>query len=508
LRFVLVKTKTVDLTQIIYESFSMSQFNRRQFLQSSLAAGAFVSLSSVSSSKAMAANEEVNIAVIGCGGRGGEHLNQFSSLSGVNVAGLVDPDESRTGSAQRKFPKAKRYTDIRKMLEDPSIDAVTIASCNHWHCLAAIWAMEAGKDVYVEKPLSHSQWEGRQVVNAARKYDKVVQIGTQQRSSPIQDEAKKLLHEEKALGKILSVQVCRYGIRGSIGKRSTPLEVPSSVDYDLWLGPAADQVLYRDKFHYDWHWDWNTGSGEMGNWGVHVLDDVRNVVFRDSVKLPTRILAGGGRVVWNDAGNTPNVHFAYFDTGEIPTFIGLSNLPAEPGSKKGLNYRGVTSGYLVQCEGGYYSGRRGGGDAYDNQGKKMRSLKGSSGTSHAQNFIDAVRAQDNSNLKAEVAVGHDSTGWCNLANIGFQVGGQYKPDAFEEIVTPNEGAKRIWSDLQAQMESHLAAHGYKLSDSEIRVSPMLSHDPETERFTGPHAEGANALLKRAYRPGFEVPEIA
>lgn len=479
----------------------MAHLNRRGFLQSSLAAGVF--LAGSQSSKLLAANEELNLAVIGLGGRGGEHVRQFSSLPGVNIAGLVDPDASRSRGYLEKFPKAKAYTDLRKMLEDKSIDAVSIATCNHWHCLAAIWAMQAGKDVYVEKPLSHSQWEGRQVVNAARKYNRIVQLGTQQRSSPIQSQVKQFLHQEKALGDIKYVQVCRYGIRGSIGKRSTPLPIPKGVDYNLWLGPAEDQVLYREKLHYDWHWDWNTGSGEMGNWGVHVLDDVRNVVFQDQVTLPKRIVAGGGRVAWNDAGNTPNVHFAYFDTGKIPTYIGLSNLPAKPGTKETLKYRGVTTGYFVQCEGGYYMGRRGGGDAYDSAGKKIRSFSGRAGSSHAQNFIDAIRTRDASMLKAEIKVGHDSTGWCNLANVGFRAGSTFNLDQARDIGSDDA----TWNSLLDQMSNHLKAHGYSMTDAEIRLSPVLHHNPKTEQFTGEHASVANGFLKRKYRKGFEVPQV-
>ena len=151
--------------------------------------------------------------------------------------------------------------------------------------------MEAGKDVYVEKPLSHSQWEGEQTVAAAEKYKRICQLGTQQRSDPMQAEIKTFLHKEKGLGDIVSVQVNRVGVRSSIGKRSTPLLIPNDMDYDLWLGPAIDEPIFRDKLQYDWHWDWNTGSGEMGNWGIHILDDVRNVVFRLSlihISEPTR----------------------------------------------------------------------------------------------------------------------------------------------------------------------------------------------------------------------------
>ncbi len=178
--------------------------------------------------------------------------------------------------------------------------------------------IDAGKDVYVEKPLSHTQWEGRQVVNAASKSDRIVQIGTQQRSDPMQAQVRRFLHEEQALGKILYVQANRLGPRKTIGKRTNPLEIASTVDYDLWLGPAADQPIYRDKLHYDWHWDFNTGNGEMGNWGVHILDDVRNVAYQDQVTTPSRIVAAGGRVAWNDAGNSPNVHYALFETESFP----------------------------------------------------------------------------------------------------------------------------------------------------------------------------------------------
>ena len=309
--------------------------------------------------------------------------------------------------------------------------------------------MEAGKDVYVEKPLSHSQWEGQQTVAAARRYNKVCQIGTQQRSDPMQAEIKKFLHEEKALGDIVAARVNRYGIRPSIGKRDTPLPIDKDVAYDLWLGPAQDLPIYREKLHYDWHWVWNTGSGEMGNWGVHVLDDVRNNVFRDQVSLPKSILGGGGRVTLNDAGETPNVHFCYFDTGSIPVVIGLSNLPAAPGAKKSPAHPGPSSGYVVYCEGGRYEGQRGRGAAYDRSGKKIREFKGNGDVRHQQNFIDAVRAQDRTLLNSEIAVGNDSTGWCNLANIAFRCGKEFSRDTAGKVQLDQ------WNELLGEMDSHL-----------------------------------------------------
>lgn len=479
----------------------MSSFSRRQFMASAAAASAAMTFPSPV--KAGTAVDDVNIGFISCGSRAGAHMKAFDNIDGVNVAAVCDPDESRMGKAQTRFNKSKGYADLRNLIADKSIDAVVVATTNHWHCLAAIWAMEEGKDVYVEKPLSHSQWEGQQTVNAARKYNRICQVGTQQRSDPMQAEIKKFLHEEKGLGEILTARVNRFGVRGPIGKRATPLEIDSSVDYDLWLGPAQDQPIFRNNLQYDWHWDFNTGSGEMGNWGVHVLDDLRNNVFQDKVRLPTRIFGGGGRVAWNDAGNTPNVHFVYFDTGKIPTVIALTNMTAGGDAKKSPKHEGPGSGYIAYCEGGRFEGQRGRGAAFDKDGKKIREFKGGAGERHQQNFIEAVRSRKSSDLNTDVEMGHLSTGWCNLANIAFQTGKPFtKSDAAQ--VT---GDKGIWNSIVDEMGAHVAAHGVQLESDQIKLSPMLTIDPTTEAFTGENADVANAFLKRDYRAPYTVPEV-
>ncbi|TWU51726.1 Gfo/Idh/MocA family protein [Rubripirellula reticaptiva] len=480
----------------------MKTTNRRQFLSTAVAVGVTSSLASRSLT-AESANEEIRLGFIGCGGRAGKLLSQFEGLPGVAIAALCDVDADRLSSAKERFPAAKSCQDMRELIEDYDVDAVVIATCNHWHCLAAIWAMEAGKHVYVEKPLSHTQWEGRQVVAAVRKYDRICQVGTQQRSDPMQAEIKKFLHEEKALGEIQSARVNHYFIRKPIGKRDTPLPVAKNVAYDLWCGPAQKSQLFRDSLHYDWHWDWNTGSGDMGNWGVHVLDDVRNNVFQDSVALPKRILAGGGRVVFNDAGQTPNVHFAYFDTGSIPVVIGLTNLPGRPGSKKSPDHLGPGSGYIAYCEGGSLEGQRSRAVAKDTDGKVIKEFKGNSGdVLHQQNFIDAVRSHDRSILNAEASVGNDSTGWCNLANVAFRAGGSFNNDTAESVSLDD------WKNVLSAMGEHLKTYDQGLATDSIRLSPMLELDPKTERFVGSHADAGNPFLKREYRQGFEVPELA
>jgi hypothetical protein len=364
--------------------------------------------------------------------------------------------------------------------------------------------MEAGKDVYVEKPLSHTQWEGRQVVSAARKYGKICQVGTQQRSDPMQAEIKRFLHEEKALGKILGARVNRYGVRASIGKKSTPLQIPEEVNYDLWLGPAAEEPIYREKLQYDWHWDWNTGSGEMGNWGVHVLDDLRNNVFLDKVKLPKQIIGGGGRVVWNDAGETPNVHFAYFDTGSIPVVIGLANITAGPNSEEGPEHPGPGSGYIAYCEGGRFEGQRSKAVAYDSKEKVIKKFSGNSGNKlHQGNFIDAVRKRDSSVLKSDAETGHYSTGWCNLANIAFLAGKRFSEETAQKI----RGGSNLWGNLLTEKKRLLSAYDIDMEGGEIKLSPVLNLDPKTEMFSGDHSEEANRFLKRKYRKPYVVPEV-
>lgn len=483
----------------------MTKISRRQFVASGAAAGVMMSIpgSELRASRHMSANDSVNIGMVSCGGRAGQLAGQFSKIDGVNITGLCDPDSSRIGKMKETYNRAEGWADLRGLLDSDNVDVTVVATCNHWHCLAAIWAMEAGKDVYVEKPLSHSQWEGEQTVAAARRYDRICQIGTQQRSDPMQADIKKFLHEDKKLGEIKACRVNRFGIRPSIGKLDKPLEVEKNVAYDLWLGPAQDQPIFRKNLHYDWHWDWNTGSGEMGNWGVHVLDDVRNNVFQDKVSVPKRIFGGGGRVVYNDAGNTPNVHFVYFDTGSYPVVIGLSNLPEKPGSKKAAPHPGPNSGYVVYCEGGVYHGQRGNGTAIDNDGKVIKKFKGNRGdVAHQANFLEAVRKRDRSIQNAEVEVGHHSTGWCNLANIAFRAGDKFSSDQAKEINLEQ------WTTLIGEMEAHTAAHGIKLESDQIRLSPMLELNVDEGRFTGDNAESANKFIKRKYRKGYEVPELA
>jgi predicted dehydrogenase len=473
--------------------------SRRRFLRTAAAGAAAIAFTS---RNVLAANDTVNMGFIGLGGRGMYSAEWFGKLPNVKVAGVCDADAKMLDAAKKKYPTAKAAQDLRKIIDDKDIDAVVISTCNHWHALAAIWACQAGKDVYVEKPVSNNVWEGRKIVEAARKYNRVVQGGTQQRSDPVQVKIRDLIKSEE-LGKMQWVRGNRFGSRASIGKQAEPLKPPATVDYDLWLGPAQDEPMYRKQFHYDWHWMWNTGSGEMGNWGVHILDDIRNILS-DRCTLPPRILAGGGRVAWDDAGETPNVHVVYFDTGVVPVIFSLSNLPRKPGMSGSPAYRSIQSGYVIQFENGYYAGGRGGGASFDNAGKKIAAFKGDGGEAHAKNFIDAVRSRDYKSLNGEIEQIHYSSSWCHLANIAFRLGGQYGTE--QALAAAKDFAP--WKELVEGFETHLTANEIDPAKAGLKLSTMLSLDPKTEQFTGPTATPrAQELLRRVYRKPYIVPDV-
>ena len=482
-----------------------SIWNRRRFLQASATGVAAVATGATRVSAApRGPADKVRLGLIGLGWRGGQHLDALLKRDDCEVVALCDPEDTFLEAARAKAPKATFSRDMRKLLDQHDVDAVVISTCNHWHCLAAIWACEAGKDVYVEKPLSYTLWEGRQLIHAARKYDRIVQVGTQQRSDPLQAEVRRFLHDEKALGTIESVAVMRFGIREGIGKRETPLEIPKTLDYDLWLGPAADLPLYRSKVNYDWHWDWNTGNGECANWGVHVLDDVRNVAFRDAVTLPSAVSCGGGRVVWNDGGQTPNLLFATLEAGSVPVTFALSNLPARPGTKDPLQFEDTQSGYVVHAAGGSYHGRRGGGVAVDRDGKVIREFKGTTGgAEHYANFFAAVRSHDRQVLTADVAVGHDSTNWSHVINAAWR---SATDEGFISDGVPAGGEPT--AALAGILRAHVSAYGAEIPAAALHLSRRLEIDAGREAFVGDDDAAANAFLgPREFRKPFVLDAI-
>ena len=299
----------------------MSELNRRDFLKTtSVGAGAAALTMGLKPAKA-GANDTIRIGVIGLRGRGKSHINGFDALPGVEVVAMCDVDKSvlsqRASELEAKSQrKITRYIDMRRMFDDKSIDAVSIATPNHWHSLAGIWAMQAGKDVYVEKPLSHNIWEGRQLVKAARKYNRMCQHGTQGRSTPAIREAVQKLREG-VIGDVYMARGLCYKWRPSIGKKPDA-PVPPGVHYDMWLGPAPKRAFSENRFHYNWHWNWSYGNGDIGNQGVHEMDMAR---WGLGVGLPTQVQSMGGQFMFDDDKEVPNTQIATFAYPEQNTML-------------------------------------------------------------------------------------------------------------------------------------------------------------------------------------------
>ena len=467
--------------------------SRRQFLVGAAATGAAFSLFP---SRVLGANERVNIGIIGFGGKGGAHFKDFGAVPNVEIVAVCDADENRMGPAGENVAKHK---DLRRLLDMKDVDAVVIATPDHWHCLAGIMAMQAGKHAYVEKPISHYIWEGRKLVEAARKYDRVVQTGTQQRSCPAVQECAADIQAGE-YGKVLWAHCSRLGARDPIGKVDGPTPVPEGLDYNLWAGPAPMTPVMRKQFHYDWHWQWNWGTGEMGNWGVHYLDDLRHLLGWDDV--PNNVTAAGNRW-WDDDGETPNMHLSLMEHRGTQVVVDIRNMKdAGRGGDQGAVYLGGRGGNYLMCEAGFIRIARGGGKAYDQAGKMVKQYKGNGGAGHDANFVNAIREGSNASLKCEIEVGHLSTTMCHLANIAYRVGRAASVEELRERIGHHEDALNTLDSMVTQLEGK----EIDLERQPFMVGPKLSYDVKAEHFTGSHAEKANALVRLPSREPFVVPE--
>ncbi len=480
---------------------SSKRLTRRNFLAGTAVGGATLL---VAGSRVFGANERVPVGVIGCGGRGGAHVG-WAEKSGGQVVAVCDPDVGRMGSAANKAGgNPKQYRDLRKLLDDKSVDAVAIAMPNHWHALGTIMACEAGKDVYCEKPASHSIWEGRKMVEAARKYKRIVQIGTQQRSDPafltLRDKIRK-----RELGELQWVHSLWYAHRGPIGNVDGPQTPPDNVDYSLWCGPRYMVPLRRKRFHYDWHWFWEYGNGDMGNRVIHTIDDVHHVLDIGE-DVPVEMMGAGGRFKYDDDATTPNTEIIVMKW-KVPIIFGSRNLPYvdEKGNKKGTSvYRRFGRGFrftnLIKCENGFFAVSRGGGAVYDNDGKQTEKIKGDGGSGHMRNWLDAVKSRKVEDLRADVLGGHLSSVMLHTGNISCRIGRRVDAGQVTEAVDGIEEAEETWK----QTVDHLKRNGVDLEKERPTLGPWLTFDPKTERFTGESAEIANLLVKEPYRPPFTI----
>jgi predicted dehydrogenase len=378
---------------------------------------------------------------VGIHGQGNAHIASFHNQPGAEVIALCDVDENVLQERASQYEKlsgrvVKCYRDMRQLFDDKEVDAVSFATPNHWHALCGIWAMQAGKHAYIEKPCSHNIWEGRQLVKAARKYNRMCQHGTQARSCPAVREAVQKL-KEGVIGELYLARGLCFKWRPSIGKVNGPQPIPQGIDYDLWLGPAQKKPLLRKSLHYDWHWQWDYGNGDMGNQGVHEMDLAR---WGLGVGLPTRIQASGEHFMFDDDQETPNTllcTFEYPQQGKILQFETrhwITNYEGGFGSNGDNNIGALfygSEGYMELTASSYktYLGK-----------KREPGPSGSGGSDHFKTFLTAARSGKREDLSADVEEGHLSSTLCHLGNIAYRVRRTIHFDPSTETIVSDQEA--------------------------------------------------------------------
>lgn len=489
----------------------MCTLSRRSFLKNSAlvsAAGAAATLSRPSVWAAPAgANDAIRIAIIGLGTKGRQHLKVLSTRDDVRVTALCDLDQTALDGAAKSAEANKVApfvtTDPREIMSRNDVDAVIVTAGNHWHALLSVWACQAGKDVYCEKPMTHTVWEGRKMIEAAQKYGRIVQVGTQYRSEKGLAEGIKFIHSGQ-LGKLKYVHAVYYGMRGSIGRR-TPW-YPTNLNYDLFCGPAPMAPLERSKLHYDWHWSWDTGNGELGNNGVHILDVALRIVQSDA---PARRVIGiGGRFLNQDAADTPNSQIAVYDFPNAPVIYEGRALSAKPGVAYMDAVAGIRVGVIAYCEGGYLTGLTG-SVAYDNAGKVIQKFAGDGGgLTHMSNFLSAIRSRNARELAAPVTIGHVSASICHYGNISLRIGQPAHSPAIAKALETFPAAGTIVEGMQ----KHLGAHGIDVDKQPLTLGDWLEVDAAQDTVAGvgsgdkARLERARYLVHEVQRPPFVIPE--
>ncbi|MBA3440033.1 MAG: Gfo/Idh/MocA family oxidoreductase [Pyrinomonadaceae bacterium] len=411
--------------------------NRRHFVKSAIA-GTLIGKSVIAQTSAASANEKVNVAFIGIRGRGKNLIGSFAALPDVNIAYLCDVDqkvlESGGADIEKKTGKKPQLAgDLRRVLDDKSVDAVVIATPDHWHAPATILACDAGKDVYVEKPASHNLKEGRLMVDAARRNKRVVQHGTQSRSRPSTQRAVEYVKSGK-IGKVYMAKAWDVQLRDDIGHKEDS-SVPQGVDYETWTGPALMLPFNENRFHYNWHWHWNYGTGDMGNDGVHQLDIARWAL---GVDHPTEVSGMGRKLFFQDDQQTP-------DTMNISLNFKDKVIQWEMRIWNPYMLEGVDNGVAIYgSDGMVHIGRwkgKSGFKVFDGKGEQVLFDDANEGDYHARNFIDCVRSRKSPN--AEIEIGHISTVYAHLGNIVARTGRKIKFDGETESILSDPDTSRL-----------------------------------------------------------------
>lgn len=478
---------------------------RREFVRSASAAGlAAIALQAHAGHGAR--RDTIRVGVVGFGGRGRDLIRVVRACPQMELVALCDVDRNILGGFEPENGGLLRFGRLQELLERDDIDAVVSATPNHWHTLVTMRACAAGKHVYIEKPISHNMHESRQVVAAARKYGRMVQCGFQNRSDPALLAFYGRLRDGE-FGKVLSVHGTCHRPRDPIGKTGQPLQVPESVDYQEWLGPAEDLPLFRPKLHYDWHWVFNTGNGDVGNQGPHEWD-LMNWALGDPEQLPATIRAAGNRFGWADAGDTPNVMACIGSSaGGIPFSFEVMDL-----KDGGPAPRGVGVGVLIETEAGIFAGGRGGGTFIPNRGDELEfrpseSEKGEDSTArHMQNFADAILAGDRSLLRSEAALAANSSAMAHMANIAWRTGSETSEYDLLAAFNQTSRSREMIARLADAPKLFGSKHGADVSQR-WQMGAELQFDAADYRFAGSTADPANRLMTRQYRAGYGLPEV-
>ncbi|TWU11178.1 4-carboxy-2-hydroxymuconate-6-semialdehyde dehydrogenase [Novipirellula galeiformis] len=485
----------------------ISKPTRRNFLKTTSAiGGSLIIMGTKATAGIKGANDRVRIAVAGVNGRGNAHIGGWMKAENVELIYVIDPAENVLQNrlkgiekrAEGKFT-TKGLSDFREALDDKSLDAISIATPNHWHSLMTIRAAQAGKHVYVEKPLSHDVAEGRVAVEAQKKYGIVVQHGTQRRS----DSGIAGLHELLKSGDLPKLKIA-YGYcckpRGSIGTKPNGAP-PSNLNWDLWKGPAVIDQYHANYHPYNWHWFWETGNGDLNNQGTHQLDIARWAIDDDQTH-PVRMMAMGGRFQWDDQGETPNTMFsmAEYPNGQ-QVFFNVRNVNHEGYKTQVYNEYYLEDGSVITGEGRYKILRPG--------ADKPEELKVPSGNvtpgGHFNAFISAVRANDPSMANGNVMDAHYGCVLGHLMNNSYRLGSEVPFNAKAGQFGDNKDAAIHFGKLHSIMKDGV---GVPENEAKYVVGPTLTFDPETEKHTGEFATEANQLLKDPNNANFKIPQIS
>ena len=448
-------------------------------------------------------NDRLRVAVVGVNGQGRMHVAEWLANPDSTLVAVCDCDPAAFSRlAEKQFQGGRRVpeftTDIRRLLDRRDIDAISIATPNHWHAVMAVWAMQSGKDVYVEKPCSFTLEEGRVMTQWARKLGRMCQMGVQSRRMDGMRQTLDFVRSGK-VGPVKLAHALCYKRRKSIGRVDTPAPIPPGMNFDLWAGPAPSEVPIRQKLHYDWHWNHVTGNGDLGNQNPHELDKARWGLGKQ--ELPKRVVSLGGRLGYVDNGDVANSQVTIYQWDDCllvsdvrgleiktPVTFGLAAGPLGVG-----NIWWGTEGYVVAPS--YTSGV-----AFDYDGKELGKWAGGSYQAHFANFVAAVKSRRHEDLHLDIEDGHLSSALAHLGNVSWALGAVAEPGTRPSLAADDA---RVAATLE-NFAAHLRENAVDFATTPLKLGRELTIDPETERATDPEA---NRLFTREYRTGYELPRV-